>query len=230
MYKKKNVLAIIPARSGSKGIKNKNIKKVYGKPLIYYTIKYAKKCKLIDKIIVSTDSEKYAKISRSFGALTPFLRSKKLAGDKIRDFPVIKDALNRCEKIYNKKFHFIIMLRPTSPFREKKLIERCIKKLVFYNGTSIRTVQLANQHPYRCWILNKKKKYIYGFKKKINEPYNMPRQILPKVFFQTGDLEIIIRKTLLEGSVSGNKVIPFFIKKKIYDIDSIRDLIEIKNK
>ena len=79
MYKKKNILAVIPARSGSKGIKNKNIKILNGKPLIYYTIKYAIKCNFIDHIIVSTDSKKYATISKKFGAEIPFIRKKKIS-------------------------------------------------------------------------------------------------------------------------------------------------------
>lgn len=230
MYKKKNILAIIPARSGSKGIKNKNIKKLKGKPLIYYSINYAKKSNLVDKVIVSTDSKRYAKIARKFGAETPFLRDKKISKDNTKDFPVILDSLKRCEKIYKKKFDLIVLLRPTSPFRVKNLIEKCIKKITIYKGSSVRSVQLCSKHPYRCWVYNKKNKFIYGYEKKITEPYNMPRQQLPKIYFQTGDIELIKRETLIKGSISGEKVVPIFINKKIYDIDTKNDLNAIRNK
>ena len=93
MFKEKSILIIIPARSGSKGIKNKNMKKIKGYPLIYYSIKYAKKTKFIDKIVVSTDSKKYCKIVNKFGVETPFLRKKSLAGDGVQDYPVVLDAL-----------------------------------------------------------------------------------------------------------------------------------------
>ena len=97
MYKNNKVLVIIPARSGSKGIKNKNIKILKKKPLISYTIKYAKNSNFVDQIVVTTDSTKYAKIAKKFGASVPFLRSKKLAGDKVKDYPVIKDCLKNSE-------------------------------------------------------------------------------------------------------------------------------------
>ena len=85
MYQKNKVLVIIPARSGSKGIKNKNIQIIKKKPLLGHSISYAKKSKLVDKIIVTTDSIKYATIAKKYKADVPFLRSKKLSGDKVQD-------------------------------------------------------------------------------------------------------------------------------------------------
>ena len=229
MYKKKNVLAVIPARSESKGIKNKNIKILNGKPLIYYTIKYAKKCNFIDHIIVSTDSTKYAAISKKFGAEIPFIRNKKLAKDNVKDYPVMYDALKKSEEIYKKKFDLVILLRPTSPFRENNLIEKSLKLLTKNKlATSVRAVQVSSSHPYRHWVYEKNKKFITGFVNKINEPYNLVRQMLPKLFFQTGDIELIKRSTLIKGSVSGNKVLPIFMKKKIIDIDTLDDFKKIK--
>ncbi len=217
MFNKNKVLVVIPARSGSKGVKNKNIRKINGIPLLAHSINYAKKSIYVDKVVVSSDSKKYLNISKKFGAETPFIRDKKISNDDTKDHPVIKDALLKSEKIYKTKFNYIILLRPTSPFREKNLIERSLKLLKKYNSTSsVRSVIKTKNHPYRSWIL--KKNFIYGFVDKINESYNIPRQKLPTVYFQTGDIETIKRSTLLKGSISGNNVLPVFVKKYL-DLD-----------
>ncbi len=227
MYKNNKILVIIPARSGSKGIKNKNIKKIKNKPMLSYSIIYAKKCKFVDEIIVSTDSIKYAKIAKKFGAKVPFLRKKKLSADNIRDYPVIFDGLIKSEKFFKTKFNYIILLRPTSPFREPKLIERSLKKLYqSKKSSSVRSVIQTKIHPYRHWKINKYGKMETIIKNK-NEPYNIPRQELPKLFFQSGDIEVIKRNTLFKGSVSGKYVLPLIIKSYM-DIDTFQDLKKIK--
>ena len=227
MYKKKKVLVIIPARSGSKGIKNKNIRLVKKRPLLYYSIRYAKKCKLVDKIIVSTDSKKYANIVKKLNVEVPFLRSKKLSGDKIQDYPVVKNCLNMSEKYFKDKFDYIVLLRPTSPFREKQLIEKGLKKIHKVKfSTSVRSVIKTKNHPYRHWKINNRGKLVSIFPK-LKEPYNIPRQQLTKMFFQTGDIEIIKRETIFNKSISGTYVIPLIVRS-YKDIDEIEDLKTIK--
>jgi CMP-N-acetylneuraminic acid synthetase len=134
MNKKLKILAIIPARSGSKGIPNKNIKKLSGRPLIYYTIKAALNSKLIDRIIVSSDSEKILKISEKLGAEIPFKRPKNISEDKSLAIEVIQHALNWLEK--NEKYFpdAIIYLQPTSPLRTKKHINEAIN--IFFKESS----------------------------------------------------------------------------------------------
>ena len=227
MYKKKKILVVIPARSGSKGIKNKNIKTFKKKPLLSHSISYAKKCKLIDQIIVSTDSIRYANIAKKYKASVPFLRSKKLSGDKVQDYPVIKDCLKMSEKYYKDLFDYIVLLRPTSPLREKNLIEKGLQKLHRNKiGTSIRSVIKTRHHPYRHWKINKKGE-LKSIIDNLKEPYNIPRQQLPKMFFQSGDIEIIKRATIMKGSISGPHVIPLEVKS-YKDIDVIEDLKNVK--
>ena len=227
MYKKKKILVIIPARSGSKGIKNKNIKIVKKKPLLAHSIIYGKKCKFVDKIVVSTDSYKYANIAKKFKAEVPFLRSKKLSGDKVKDYPVIKNCLKMSEKYYKTLFDYIVLLRPTSPFRERLLIEKGLKKLHSDKfSTSIRSVIQTKKHPYRHWKIVKKGR-MNSIISHVKEPYNIPRQQLPKMFFQTGDIEIVKRKTIINRSVSGKRVIPLIVKS-FHDIDNIDDIKNIK--
>jgi CMP-N,N'-diacetyllegionaminic acid synthase len=228
LVKKINILAVIPARSASKGIPNKNIKKIKGIPLLAYSIKYALRSKIIDKVIVSTDSRKYAKIAKKYKAEVPYLRKKKLSKDDVTDYPVINDALTQCEKIYKKKYNYVVLLRPTSPFREKNLIEKSYKLLKKNpKATSVRSVKKIDNHPYRSWIL--KNEFMFGFVKNIHEPYNIPRQKLPLIMFQTGDIEFIKRSTLIKGSISGEKVLPIIIKK-YFDLDSPADLKKLKIK
>lgn len=219
-----NIIALIPARFGSKGIKQKNILLFNGKPLLAHSIIYATKSSLISEIIVSTDSKEFANIANQYGARTPFLRPLSLSGDDVQDFPVIEHAVNFLENENNKKIDYVALLRPTSPLRPPNLIEKAyeiIKKNK--KGTSVRSVIPTNQHAYRQWFLDDNK--IVSPMKNIFEPYNIPRQILPKSYFQSGDIEFIKRDTLNQNSVSGKYVLPLILESKdLFDIDTPKDL------
>ena len=219
-----NIIALIPARSGSKGIKKKNILLFEGKPLLAHSIIYAKKSYLVKDIIVSTDSEDFANIANEFGARTPFLRPFLLSGDDVQDFPVIEHAVKFLENENNNKIDYIALLRPTSPLRPEMLIEKAYQIIQNNNeATSVRSVIETNQHAYRQWFLDGKK--IISPILDIFEPYNLPRQILPKSYFQSGDIEFIKRSTLEQKSVSGNHVLPLIIDSKdLFDIDTVKDL------
>ena len=119
MYKGKRILAVIPARSGSKGLPDKNIKKLNGKPLLAYTIEAAQKTKAIDEIFVSTDSETYKEIAEAYGANVPFLRNNTLATDAASSWDVVKEAVIEYEKL-EQRFDICLLLQPTSPLRTEK--------------------------------------------------------------------------------------------------------------
>ena len=129
MRKKLKVICIIPARGGSKGIKFKNLKKICGKPLIYYPIKAALKSKVCDKILVSTDSKKIAESAKKFGAEVPFLRSKQYAEDFTTTEKSLKHALNQAEKFYKEKFDICVFLTSTNLFRQAKWIKIAVNNL-----------------------------------------------------------------------------------------------------
>ena len=229
MFKGKKVLVVIPARSGSKSIKNKNIKKIKGKRMIEYTLEYAKRAKFVDQIVVSTDSVKYLNIIKKYKLRFNVLRKKKLSTDLVQDFPVIKDALIKSENFYKVKFGYVILLRPTSPFREKKLVENSLKLLSRYkNSSSVRAMQPVKEHSYRQWQLAKNKVFVKSVFLKLYEPYNLPRQTLPKNYFQTGEIETIKRSTIINGSISGKNILPLIIKKKSVDVDNLIDIKNIK--
>lgn len=218
-----NILTVIPARSGSKSLKDKNIKMLNGKPLMYYSINYSLKSNFVTDTLVSTDSKKYSNIAVSLGAQCPFLRPKSISGDLIQDFDVVSNSLKEMENLKGITYDFVILLRPTSPLRPNGLIEKGINLLINdIEATSVRAMTKCSQHPYRNWKLEKDGSVKSFFS--TYEPYNLPRQLLPESFFQTGDIEIIRRSTILEGSVSGKKVLPILIDSESYvDIDSLND-------
>jgi len=219
-----NIYTVIPARGGSKSIPKKNIQLLCGKPLIQYSVEYSIKCSLVTSTVVSTDSEEIAEIARDCGAKVQFMRPVELAQDDTPDYPVIRHALTTLEKLNNEIIDTIVLLRPTSPLRPPHLIERGVNILDrLTDATSIRSVTIAKEHPYRQWRIYKE--YMEGYEDKVFEPYNFPRQKLPGVYFQTGDLEIVRRSTLLSGSVSGKKVVPLIIERsEMLDIDELSDL------
>ncbi len=219
-----NIIALIPARFGSKGIPKKNILDFRGKPLLAHSIIYAKKSSIVNDVIVSTDSEEFASISNKFGARTPFLRPSSLSGDTVQDYPVVNHAVNFLENENKCKIDFIALLRPTSPLRPSNLIEKAYK-LIQNNklATSVRSVVPTKQHCYRQWFREDDK--LVPIINNIHEPYNLPRQRLPTSFFQSGDIEFIKRSVLLNNSVSGDYVLPLLLKSEdLYDIDTFEDL------
>lgn len=139
MYKEKKIVAIIPARSGSKGLTDKNIKLLNGKPLIAYTIEAAQKAQIFDEIIVSTDSKQYAEIAIQYGASVPFLRPKKLAADESSSNDVILHTLNELEKNHQ-TFDYFMLLQPTSPFRDETDIVNAMNLLWDKKGHAVVSV------------------------------------------------------------------------------------------
>lgn len=218
------VIVIIPARSGSKSLPKKNILPLNGKPLLTYSISYGLKSSQVDKVVVSTDSEEFAEIARNYGAEVPFLRPVELSADSCRDYSFMRHALDYFDSI-GEIYDIYVLLRPTSPLRPEGLIERSLDILKKNpTATSVRAVSRVNEHPYRVLAMNADGS-ISSLIQGVIEPYNFPRQELPESYSMTGDIEAVRRKTLLEGSVSGDKIFPIIInpEDKI-DIDHINDL------
>ena len=217
---KNEILTIIPARSGSKGVKNKNIKLINGKPLIYWTIKEAKKSKL-SQIIVSTDSKKILRISKKFGADVPFLRPKKISKDNTEMTDVLKHALNF---FYKKKkyFKYIMILQPTSPLRTYIDINNSIK--LFYKSTKatslVSVVPVEDNHPSRMYYMKENflKKNLLSEKKT-----GVIRQKLKKMFLRNGAI-YIIKSSNLNKSILGNFPIGYVMpEKRSINIDRLID-------
>ena len=174
MIKGKTILAIVPARGGSKGIPLKNLQKVKGKTLIEYVANVIKNIKEIDKSIVSTDNKKISQISKLNGIEAPFLRPKNLSGDTISDLAVLKHALIKIEKIYRIKYDIILMLQPTSPLRTSNVVKECLYKLHDIKGLSFKNDIRAlsrnkNEHYFELQTKNGIQKHLLIHEKIDNE-------------------------------------------------------------
>lgn len=221
-----NVIGIIPARGGSKGIKKKNISIIGGKPLIQYTIDNCLKSKNLSKFIVSTDDVEISEIAIKCGAEVPFIRPKNLAEDNSSSLSVIKHAAEFFKKKFSIKYDAYMLLQPTTPFRDDDLIDNSITKLKENPSASsvISVVNVEGNHPYRMYTLNEKE----NMKSLIEGNYNPmePRQNLPDVYIRSGDIylttyQTIFRQNSLIGSSPlGIKVNPI----KAVNIDTEIDL------
>jgi len=224
-----DVLFVIPARSGSSGIKNKNIIDWKGKPLIMHSFDFLKSQSInLENICVSTDSDQYINLFKENGIPEKCIikRPKCLAEDYVVDFPVILHAWSLKEELLNKKFEYIALIRPTSPIRPKDIISRGIEILEKnHEITSVRAMRKVSENPFRIWQKIKNKNYVSPIVEYVPEPGNIPRQMLDKDFFyQSGELEIVRRSTLQLGSISGPKVGIIEIDGKNLDIDNPDDL------
>ena len=155
---KKNILAVILARGGSKSIPKKNIFEICGHPLISYSIQAAKECPIIDEIVVSTDSIKIANISKKYGAKIPFIRSGQLALDRTTSVEALHDAVKRSEKYFNKRFDYVIELPCVSPLRDSSDINVALKILTNNNSKYDSVISYANtgeKHPTRLKRIKK---------------------------------------------------------------------------
>lgn len=148
MINSKNVLAIIPARGGSKGLPGKNIKELCGKPLIAWCIEVAKACSSIDRVVVSTDDEDIAKVAKKYRAEVPFMRPTELASDTASTIDVILHAIDWFEKYENCQPAHILLLQPTSPLRTVEDIEGAIQTLKDKNARAVVSVCETDHHPW----------------------------------------------------------------------------------
>jgi len=220
----KLIYAVILARSGSKTIKNKNIKKINNKPLICYPIQAALKSKFINETFVLTDSKKYAKISSENGASIPFIRPKNISGDHSTDLETFKFFYNWLNKSKRKKPDIIVHLRATAPLVNENIINRAVKQFILQKSDSMKSVEVSKNSPYKMWKKNKD-----GFLKPVienktkNEYWNFPRQKLPVTLFQNAQIDIFRADLLKKNTISGKKIIPFYLESLI-DIDEMSDL------
>ncbi|CAG0962467.1 N-acylneuraminate/3-deoxy-D-glycero-D-galacto-nononate cytidylyltransferase [Anaerolineales bacterium] len=226
-----DILALIPARGGSKGIPRKNIRSFAGYPLIAWSIAAAKRSSLVTRIIVSTDDEEIASVAREWGAETPFLRPAELAQDKTTDLPVFEHALKWLEEVEAYRPENVIQLRPTSPIRPLTLVDDAVRVLLEHDDADcVRGVVPAAQNPFKMWRFNGEGKPLKPLLEVtgIPEPYNAPRQILPPVYWQTGHIDAIRISTITKKkSLTGDVIYPLLIDPKYtVDIDNLSDWVK----
>ncbi len=222
-----NILAIIPARGGSKGIPKKNLTLLNGKTLVEHSIHHAKGSSLVNRVLVSSDSDEILEVARKAGAEVPFKRPAELAGDQVLDFPVFKHVLD--ELAAREKYHpdYVVHLRPTAPYRDPRWIDECIQLLIDHpEAHSVRSVSEPEKHPYRMFTIDDAGYLDPIMKHKHPEPYLLRRQDLPKVYFYNCVIDVTRNSTLTSlNSMTGKNILPFIMNPDdVYDIDSPRDL------
>ena len=231
MNKNIKIVALIPARSGSKGIINKNIKLYKGIPLLAHSIKIALESKYINKVFVSTDSSEYQKIALDYGSELMPLRPIEISDDLSPDIDTFKHFLNWIED----KPDIIIQLRPTYPNRSIELLNNCIEYFInnYENYDSLRTVVPIEKTPYKMYYIENNSLIPFlSIYKNIQEPFNQARQNFPQSYLHNGCIDIIKSDFVLkENLLSGKKILPFTMNEnEIDDIDNIIDFKKAENK
>jgi CMP-N,N'-diacetyllegionaminic acid synthase len=220
------VLAIIPARGGSKGLPGKNLRELAGHPLIAYSVAAALQSKLVTRTICSTDSDEIATVARQYGAEVPFLRPASIAQDDSPDIDFFDHALNELGKTGYKP-DIIVQLRPTDPIRRIGLVDEGIQLMIANpNAHSVRTITEPGYSPYKMWTLDDAGTIsplltVPG----VAEPFNLPRQELPEVWWHIGVLDIVRTSVVTElRSLSGTNILPLkVVRSESADIDSLED-------
>lgn len=225
---KPEVLAIIPARGGSKSIPRKNIRLMAGYPLIAYSIAAGLAAGTVTRVIVSTDDAEIAEVARCYGAEVPFLRPLEHSQDATLDLPVFQHALHWLAENEDYRPDIVVQLRPTSPFRRVAHIDGAVRLLLENPAAdAARTVCVPFQNPFKMWRIAGD-----GYMRPIgielgvpDEPYNQPRQALPDVYWQTGYVDAARASVILEkNSMTGERILPLVIDPSEWiDIDSPDD-------
>lgn len=227
MINKLNVLAVIPARGGSKGIPLKNLKKINGVPMVQLAAQVASSVEFIDRIVVSTDNEEIAKAAIEGGADAPFRRPEILSGDRISDTQVLAHALQEVERQDNKIYDIVVMLQPTSPLRTKQHIVDSIEMLVNYSYDSVWTVSETDSkcHPLKQLTIKNKTLDYYDNKGKDI----IARQQLETVYHRNGIAYVLKRDVILNSkTIKGSNCGALICQGDFISIDTEKD-IELTN-
>lgn len=223
------VIALIPARAGSKGVPNKNIRPLGGYPLIAWSIAAAKKSKLIDRVIVSTDSPEYAQLAINFGAEVPFLRPDEIAGDRSTDYDFIKHALDWFSANEDDP-EYIIHLRPTTPFRKPNLIDRAIDLFKMTpTATALRSVHEMSESAYKTFeICASGVLRPVGSDSTELDAANNARQQFAPTYVGNGYVDILSTIFVRESHlIHGSAVLPY-ITPQVTELDAVSDFDQLE--
>lgn len=220
MIEGKRVLAVIPARGGSKGIKNKNIRDLSGKPLIAYSILAGKQSKYIDRVVVSTDSEKIAQVAKEYGADVPFLRPAELASDTARTIDAILHCVSELKK-QHMEYDVLVLLQPTQPLRTTEDIDRAMETFCMNGMESLVSVREVEEHPVLIRTIDE----TGTLKPLLAVNSTIRRQDMPKYYLVDGSIYINQIKEMNQDTSFNDNKIPYIMKAEhSVDIDEMRDL------
>jgi len=213
------LLGVIPARGGSKGLKSKNLRRIDGKPLIAYTIGQASKLARLFATIVTTDSEKVASVARRYGAAVPFMRPRKLAGDRVGMLPVLEHAVRSYEKEYPVLVEGVVLLDPTSPARKEKDVRAMVRIFRDRRPDLLVGVKPARRTPY----MNMLKMTGSGYAALFSRSTFVRRQDAPPTFDITNSCWIFSRTAVFRHQRIPRKTMTHPMTGPFVDIDSLED-------
>lgn len=215
------VLALIPARGGSKSVPRKNLLVIAGKPLIAHSIGQALASRCITRTIVSTDDDEIARVGREFGADVPFRRPAEFAGDRSLDLEVFRHALEWLRDREAYAPDLVVHLRATGPVRRVALIDQAIETMLARpDADSLRSVSPPIQSPYKMWrVVDGRMEPLLRLPR-VAEAHSHPRQSLPAVYWQNGYVDIVRPRVVLDrGLMAGDHVLPFVIDEPVLELD-----------
>jgi len=231
------IVALIPARTGSKRVPDKNVRPLAGHPLIAYTIASALQAKVFAAVVVSPDCERYAEIARYYGAEVPFLRPAEFARDLSPDIEWVEYTLRRLRD-EGRVYDCFSILRPTSPFRQAETIRRAWREFLVEEGVdSLRAVEKCKQHPGKMWVVRGKRMAPLLPLGPPEQPWHSSQyQSLPEVYAQNASLEIAWSRVVFQGrTIAGNALMPFsthgyegFDVNDLYDWKLAEELVREK--
>lgn len=228
-FEKKSIFAVIPARSGSKGVVNKNIRLLGDYPLIQWSIAACKASELIDRILVSTDSEAYADLSRRLGAEVPFLRPATISGDRSIDYDFIKHSLDWFS-LNGGEPDYIVHIRPTTPFRDPQMIDQAIIKFINHQqATSLRSVHPMSESAYKTLEIadGGQLKRLASNSTELDLANNA-RQSFPDTFIANGYVDVLSSSFIRQSKlIHGDFVLPF-MTPPVNEVDTEADFLNLE--
>lgn len=221
-----SVLALVPARGGSKGIPRKNLVPVGGHPLIWWSVQAGREAARVDRVVVSTDDDEIADAARAAGAEVPFLRPASLAEDLTPDLPVFRHALTWLADEEGYRPDLVVHLRPTSPARRPGLVDEAIERLLGDpTATAVRSVRPAEHPPHKTWWVGDDGVLAPVLGTLAEELFNQPRQSLPQGWLHDGVVDVIRSEVIRDGSMTGTRILALPMDEaESVDIDRPADL------
>lgn len=228
LIERDSICAIVPARSGSKGVKNKNIRSLNGYPMMAYSIAVGKLCPEISRVIVSTDSQRYAAIARYYGAETPFLRPAEFAADQSTDLEFMRHAIEWLAKNEQHVPEYFVHLRPTYPLRDIAVVSGAIREMLSdREATSLRSAHLADFAPYKWFTMGEGGYFRCLFEGMQPDEANNPRQDFPPVYIPDGYVDVLRTSFIVEHSLLHGPRVRAYVVPAGTDVDTPREMKEV---
>ncbi len=227
--KRGEVMAIVPARAGSKGVKNKNIRCINGYPLIAWSIAAGNMSSLIDRVIVSTDSGEYADIARRYGAEVPFMRPAELAGDNSTDIEFMEHAIGKLYEDEGSVPEYFVHLRPTYPMRDIDVVDGAVRKMLSDPAaSSLRSAHPADVSPFK-WFQRDEEGYFRPMYDTMTlDDANRPRQSFPPVFIPDGYVDVLRTESIIKNDVIHGDLMIGYVVDDGVDVDTMKDMARLE--